>query len=89
MKEIVRNLNRINISFFILIYFNKVVLDGNQKCSRLRCLSNEGTINVSGEIFSVGCDNTPQRGSYFCQMHNSNMNYINSYELEEKYLKLK
>jgi hypothetical protein len=58
------------------------VTDGNHKCFRLRCLSDNTLIN-SSQVVQVGCDNQPERGSYFCANHNS-LEQIKSYDLDDE-----
>ena len=48
-----------------------MITDGNEKCHRMRCFSDDGQIEISGKIIEVGCDSTPVRGSYFCERHRS------------------
>jgi hypothetical protein len=60
-----------------------VVTDGNHKCYRQRCLSDEGTLKFGEKLVTIGCNNSPNRNSYFCESHKSTP-LINSYELDEK-----
>ena len=59
-----------------------MVTDGNHKCYRLRCLSDNNFINFNDKL-QLGCDNIPQRGSYFCENHNLSEN-VNSYMLDDE-----
>ena len=49
--------------------------------SVIRCISDHHFTMFDGEL---GCDNTPQRGSYFCELHNISEEINDSYELEEE-----
>ncbi len=60
-------------------------MDGNQKCYRQRCYSDEGEIQLENNIIHVGCDQTPMRNSYFCLEHNCE-GIENSIEEDEKYV---
>jgi len=62
-----------------------VVTDGNHKCHRLRCISDHHVTEVDN---SIGCEYTPERGSYFCNLHNHseplNQPSNNLYELDDE-----
>ena len=61
-----------------------MVTDGNQKTYRARCLSDEGNFNFGFEVLHVGCDDTPERGSYFCTKHNQNEINLNYVEFDDE-----
>ncbi len=62
-------------------------MDGNQKCYRQRCYSDEGEIQLENNIIHVGCDQTP----IFKEIHIFVLNTIvkelkNSIEEDENYV---
>jgi hypothetical protein len=61
-----------------------VVVDGNEKCYRQRCISDDGVIELGEQIIHTGCDASPLRRSYFCSNHNSEPEMISSTEKDDK-----
>ena len=92
-----KHLNCKSISKFIVIvicllaksYLNlcnfQVVTDGNEKCRRLRCFSDDGHLNMNDTLIHTGCDASPLRNSYFCEIHKSGIESVSIIELEDKY----
>jgi hypothetical protein len=40
---------------------------------------------IGEHILQVGCDESPKRGSYFCENHSSNLKPPDSYDFDDKY----
>jgi len=49
----------------------------------MRCISDKHFTHFGDEENDLGCDNSPDRGSYFCKNHCFEK-LVDSYELEEE-----
>ena len=62
----------------------EVVVDGNEKCYRQRCYSDIGYINFDDKEIHIGCDESPEKLSYFCKKHNSFESSLSKIEKDER-----
>ena len=71
------------LHIFLLIFY-LVVLDGNHKNHRARCVSSYQT--ASNDDNDMCCKETPLQGSYFCLKHNLlTQNVVNSFNQVSPY----
>ena len=70
----------INLNVIFLLIFYLVVLDGNHKNHRARCVSSYQT--ASNNDNDMCCKETPLQGSYFCLKHNllTTLDHIPNYD---------
>lgn len=65
--------------------FSDVYNDGKELIhGRNGCLSDEAYFDFGSERIHVGCDETPERGSYFCKKHYTKEANIDSVEFDEE-----